>query len=61
MNAMELMQMVKQVVEYEEDYELEEIYDGNCFHLTPEELSALLRYHWCINYDEVKEILAGNN
>lgn len=38
----ELMQMVKQVVDYEEDYELEEVYDGNCFHLTSSELSALL-------------------
>ena len=45
MNAMELMQMVKQVVEYEEDYELEEIYDVNCFHLTPEELSAMMEYY----------------
>lgn len=45
MNAMELMQMVKQVVEYEEDYELEEIYDGNCFHLTPSELSAMMEYY----------------
>lgn len=45
MNAMELMQMVKQVVEYEEDCELEEIYDGNCFHLTPEELSAMIEYY----------------
>ena len=45
MNAMELMQMVKQVVEYEEDYELEEIYDGDCFHLAPSELSAMLEYY----------------
>ena len=35
----------QEVVEYEEDYELEEIYDGNCFHLTPSELSAMIEYY----------------
>lgn len=45
MNAMQLMQLVKEVVDYNDEEELYEVYDGNCFHLTPSELSALLEMY----------------
>jgi hypothetical protein len=40
MNNKELEQLVKSVVQ-EEDWG--EVYDGNCFHLTPSELKKLIK------------------